>query len=148
MNWSKWPKNTIDVLERIVDQVECKPGWVFDLREDDDGAPRLVILCTSCVDAYKPDRRFPLSHWFPIPIATYNEASWRRWLFERCRDVETHEFGEWFRIPADDGTVERPFAPCHAPGENPYSLNEYRDPVDRETTQTGRVVPMGERDGR
>src|SRR5258708_22031425 len=27
---------------------------------------------------------------FPVPPATYDMRSWRRWLFERCPDVDLH----------------------------------------------------------
>jgi hypothetical protein len=48
--------------------------------------------------------------------------------------VENHELGEWFKV--DD---ERPFAPLHAPGEDPYTVHEFREEVDRRTTQDGSV---------
>ncbi len=78
----------------------------------------------------------PLSvcHLFPAPIATYNEKSWRRWIFEMCRRVENHELGEWFKI---DG--RRPFAPLHGPGEDPYTVHEFRDDIDARTLQDGSI---------
>ena len=75
-----------------------------------------------------------MSHFFPVPIATYNEKTWRRWIFEMCRRVENHELGEWFRV----GGV-RPFAPLHGPGEDPYTVHEYRSELDAQTTQDGTV---------
>lgn len=125
------PKNTFDILRRIIDRVKCKPGWSFRLIEDDEGF-RLRITDWDCKNAYKPDEDFPLSHFFPVPTATYNEASWRRWVFDCCLGVETHECGEWFVI---DG--QRPFAPLHGPGENPYVLHEYRPETDALITQDG-----------
>jgi hypothetical protein len=73
-----------------------------------------------------------VSHFFPVPEATYNEATWRRWIFECCRGVENHEMGEWFR----DGD-ERPFSPLHGPGEDPYTVHEFRPVADMLTTQDG-----------
>jgi hypothetical protein len=75
---------------------------------------------------------FTVSHFFPVPEATYNEASWRRWIFDRCLSVESHEMGEWFR----DGD-ERPFSPLHGPGEDPYTVHEFRPISDALTTQDG-----------
>lgn len=124
--------NTHDVLARLVAQVRCKPGWSFRLM-DDDGALRLVIRVAG-LDSSRPDERAPLSidHFFPVPTATYNEKTWRRWVFERCRGVENHELGEWFRIGS-----EMPFAPLHGPGEDPYVVHEFRPAEDALTTQDG-----------
>lgn len=124
-------KNTFDVLEKVVDSVAGKPGWCFELKHDEEGY-RLVIIDTKCMDAYNPDQSFPLAHYFPVPIATYNEKSWRRWVFECCRGVENHELGEWIRWGD-----ERPFAPMHGPGENPYVVHEVRSEADARTTQDG-----------
>jgi hypothetical protein len=58
-----------------------------------------------------------VQHLFIVPAATYNRDSWMRWLLNRCIDVETHETCEFFQI---DG--ERPFAPHHGNGEDPYTI--------------------------
>ena len=124
--------DTFDILRRLVSEVQYKPGWRFRIVEE-DGALRLVITDTKCIDAYHPhDLMGSLSHYHPVPIAEYNEKSWKRWIFEQCRRVENHEIGEWLRWGE-----ERPFAPLHGPGEDPYTIHEYRDDVDRRTTQDG-----------
>jgi hypothetical protein len=92
----------------------CKPGWTFRL-EDEDGALRLVISVLG-KDARDAERLLKVRHFFPVPMATFNEATWRRWIFERCRALENHELGEWFKV----GGV-RPFPPLHGPGEDPYT---------------------------
>jgi len=133
-------ENTHHILAALVARVKCKPGWTFRLK-DEDGALRLVIRC-ECLDSATPneERPFLLDHYFPVPIATYNEKSWRRWIFDRCLAVEVHEMGEWFRDVA-----ERPFAPLHGPGEDPYTLHEFRPVVDELTTQDGSIrEPYGE----
>jgi hypothetical protein len=124
--------DTHDVLRRLVEQARCKPGWSFRM-VDESGALRFVVR-VSGYDSSQPDERVPMTvnHFFPVPTATYNEKSWRRWMFEMCRRVENHELGEWFRIGS-----EWPFAPCHAPGEDPYTVHEYRTPEDALTTQDG-----------
>lgn len=127
--------NTHDILRRLVDEVEYKPGWTFDLVEN-DGSLSLRIMDTLCRDAYNPERSMPLAHFHPVPTATYNEATWRRWIFEQCRRVENHEIGEWLRW----GDL-RPFAPLHGPGEDPYTVHEFREDRDRLTTQDGRMRP-------
>lgn len=124
--------DTHDILRELVSQVRCKPGWRFSLR-DEDGALRLVIVVDG-YDSARPDDLTPytVAHYFPVPTATYNLASWRRWIFEMCRRVENHELGEWFRVAG-----EWPFAPLHGPGEDPYTVHEYRPIEDALTTQDG-----------
>jgi hypothetical protein len=124
--------DTHSILRTLVTKVTCKPFWTFRLASE-DGALRLVITVLG-PDASDPGASIAVSHYFPVPTATYNEKTWRRWMFERCRGVENHELGEWFRV---DG--ERPFAPLHGPGENPYEVVEYRPAVDRETRQDGTI---------
>lgn len=127
--------NTHDILASLVNRVRCKPGWGFWLSEDEKGAKRLVINVDG-YDSSQPSKRIPIrvNHFFPVPEATYNERSWRRWIFEQCRRLENHELGEWFRIGD-----ERPFEPLHGPGEDPYTVHEFRPDVDARTTQDGSV---------
>lgn len=122
--------DTFDILAELVRKVKCKPRWYFKL-VDEDGALRLVITVPG-QDSYDETQDMTISHYFPVPITTYNEKSWRRWIFEMCRRLENHELGEWFRIGE-----ERPFAPLHGPGEDPYTVHEYRDEADALTTQDG-----------
>lgn len=117
----------------LVDKATCKQGWEFRLQAE-DGALRLVITVPGR-DSYPPHRPLTVAHFFPVPTATYNEKTWRRWIFEMCRRVENHELGEWFKI---DG--ERPFAPLHGPGEDPYTIHEFREEVDARTVQDGSVA--------
>jgi len=122
--------DTFDILQRVVDEAECKPGWSFRL-VDEEGAKRLVITIDG-VDNYDHSRRFIVSHYHPVPIATYNEKSWRRWVFEQCLRTMNHEIGEALNF---DGV--RPFAPMHGPGEDPYTVHEIRSEHDALTTQDG-----------
>jgi hypothetical protein len=128
------PDNTHDILAALVSKATCKPGWKFDLVREADGAVRLAITVPG-PDSYDPEYKLTVRHFFPVPDATYNEKTWRRWIFERCRGVENHELGEWFKI---DG--HRPFAPLHGPGEDPYTVHEFRDEIDARTVQNGSVI--------
>ena len=133
-------ENTHDVLRALVAKAKCKPGWTFHLA-DEDGALTLVIVVPG-YDSARPSDLRPrtTSHHHRVPTATYTERAWRRWMFERCRGVENHELGEWFRIGA-----ERPFAPLHGPGEDPYTVHEFRPVEDALTTQDGSMrEPYGE----
>jgi hypothetical protein len=120
--------STFHILDDLVRKATCKHGWRFDLVEE-SGALRLVITVPGN-DSYQPEFPLTVRHFFPVPTATYNEKTWRRWIFERCRGVENHELGEWFMI---DG--QRPFAPLHGPGEDPYTVHEFRDEIDARTLQ-------------
>ena len=124
--------NTFDLLKELVSKVKCKPGWLFDMVEE-DGALRLVITVPDN-NSYPPHQPFTVRHYHPVPITTYNEKTWRRWIFEQCMRTETHEIGEWLRWGED-----RPFAPLHGPGEDPYVVHEFRPEVDARTTQNGSI---------
>ena len=128
--------DTFDILRKVVAGAQCKPGWKFALIVEEDGALRLRITDTECADAFDPSTPRPLNHFFPVPTATFNEKSWRRWVFEQCRRLENHELGEWLRWGD-----ERPFAPLHGPGEDPYTVHEFRDEADVFITQDGTRRP-------
>lgn len=125
---------TYDILEALVAAVSCKPRWQFKLLEE-DGALRLVISVSGQDARATLPRAITVRHFFPVPSASYNEKTWRRWLFEQCRLLENHELGEFFMIGD-----ERPFAPLHGPGEDPYTVHEFRDEVDALTRQDGTVT--------
>jgi hypothetical protein len=129
------PENTHDILRTLVSETCCKPGWSFRLL-DKDGALRLVIT-VSGRNSYDEEQPLRVAHFFPVPMATYNDKSWQRWIFEMCRRVENHELGEWFRV---DG--RRPFAPLHGPGEDPYTVHEFRDKLDAQTLQDGSLFDL------
>lgn len=126
--------NTFPVLRDVVARVQCRPGWTFRVGEE-DGAVRLYVTIDGH-DNYRPERPFRVTHVLPVPTATYNERSWTRWVFEQCRRVMNHELGEAFAV---DGV--RPFAPLHGPGEDPYTVHEYRDAADALVTQDGSSRP-------
>jgi len=126
--------NTFDVLRDVVAKTACKPGWVFACIEDVDGF-RLRIA-VPCYDSRSNVRHsMTVLHYFPVPTTTWNKKSWRRWVFECCRRVEDHELGEWFRC---DG--ERPFAPLHGPGNDPYTIREVSTEEEARTDQQGNLT--------
>jgi hypothetical protein len=106
--------------------------WLQDI-ERDPGSRGLTLVVQRCgPDTYHPENIIGVNHYFPVPPATFDERSWRRWLFDRLGDVDTHERCEDFII---DG--ERPLAPAHAPGNNPYLVLEYGTDIDRRTSFRG-----------
>lgn len=124
--------DTFELLDKIVQETKCKPGWSFRL-VDEDGAKRLFIRIDS-VNNYDHSQKFVVNHVHPVPVATYNEKSWRRWILEQCIRTMHHELGESLRFGPDE---VRPFAPMHGPGEDPYTVHEIRSEVDALTTQDG-----------
>jgi hypothetical protein len=106
------------VLKELVPQIAYKPRWVINLGFEigEDGAGGWHLFITSCTDnSLDFGQPIRVRHGFLIPAASYNRQTWVAWVFDRIRDVETHEAGEFFRVK---GTRE--FAPHHSNGENPY----------------------------
>jgi hypothetical protein len=93
-----------------------------------------------------PDYR--VNHYKIVPAATFNRNAWKRWILDQCLEVEQHEsceFARWItqgEFLQRDGTttfelVDRPFAPLHGPGENPYTIHEYSTDDQRRTSFRG-----------
>ncbi len=123
-------------------------GWQLFLgTEDRDkdadgkvvGSGLTFKVLTKGYDAYNPDagQTYRVWHYFIVPTATYNRAAWCRWLFDQLAKVELHECMENFVI---DG--QRPFAPLHGPGCDPYTVHQYASDVERRTRFTGEVVEV------
>jgi hypothetical protein len=127
------PTNTLHILRRLVARASCKPGWSFGLEHVPRTSAFELVISANGPDSEDRKHHITINHHFPVPEATYNERSWRRWLFECCRKVETHELCEWFCI---DG--ERAFPPMHMPGEDPYEVHDPRSEDDARIDQQGR----------
>jgi len=105
-------------LVELVKQVTYKPNWkiyvAYEVADDGAGGWHLFII-SSTDDSLNPSWAIRVRHGFLIPPASYNRDTWASWVFDRIRDVETHEAAEFFRI-----NNVREFAPHHGNGENPY----------------------------
>lgn len=107
-------------LAELVDSIAYKPGWTFSLAEqyDEDGSGGLQLhIVSDTEDSFDSTRRIRVRHAFLVPLASYKRDVWAAWIFDRVRDVETHEAGEFFRISG-----VREFAPHHSNGEDPYRV--------------------------
>lgn len=107
-------------LPDLVDSIEYKPGWQFSLEQDvaEDGSGGLALhIISDTENSFNFSKRIRVRHAFLIPPASYNRNVWVAWIFDRIRDVETHEAGEFFRV---NGVRE--FAPHHGNGEDPYRV--------------------------
>jgi hypothetical protein len=126
-----------DELASLIDGLTYKARWQFSLEELDRGQGSagltLCILITT-PDSYHPKEIRRVMHYFPVPPAAYDVRSWRRWLFEQVLLVETHEAMEFFTI---DG--EKPYAPSHGPGNDPYLIREIGTEIDRRTSFRGEL---------
>lgn len=132
-----WPAD----LEELVSEVRLDPGWQVWLENDDyrgQGSKGLTLyIQVLAFNTYNPEagRTYRVSHLFPVPAASYNRRSWQWWLFERYLDVLKHEAMETFRVAG-----ERPYAPAHGPGNDPYLvLTGENTPLDRATRSDGSV---------
>lgn len=107
-------------LKDLIPRIEYKPSWMirigYELGEEGDGGYHLFIT-SHTTNSLVPSETIRVHHGFLIPSASYNRNSWVNWIFERLREVETHEAGEFFKV---DGLRE--FAPHHSNGENPYTV--------------------------
>lgn len=128
-----------DVLYELVDQLEYRPGWTFHLGDIDrgQGSEGLTLdIITNGYDSYHPERgeHYRVHHYMPVPPAAYDRRSWQRWLFEQLLLVERHEACEFFKIGGD-----RPYAPHHGPGNDPYIVFDHGTDLDVRTRFTGEV---------
>lgn len=132
-------------LAELVEQVSYRPGWSFvlgDVERDKDHEGNVVgkglTLCiyTLGYDTYHPDKgeTYRVVHYFPVPPATYDPRSWRRWLFECVLKVEQHECAEFFQVGDS-----RPYAPSHGPGNDPYMIREVGTALDQQTSFRGDI---------
>ena len=135
-----------EALRYLVERTRYKEGWRFTLTDLDRGQGSkgltLVILRTG-PDSYHPERTLPVNHYFIVPAASYNYRSWQRWLFDRIRDVESHEAAEFFQVCDSPGSEHavRPYAPLHGPGNDPYLVAELARDEDRRTSFRGELNP-------
>lgn len=142
-----WP----DALERLVAGWRYRPGWQFVLADIDrgQGSRGLTLdIVTHGYNAYHPERGqgYDVHHYMPVPPAAYDDRSWRRWILEQCMLVERHEACEFTAVvvgvdDAGDEVVERPWAPSHAPGSDPYLIRELGTDEDRRTSFRGVLNP-------
>jgi hypothetical protein len=128
-------------LADLVENLTYRPSWRFTLEHKDRGqGSQGLTLCifTKGYDSYHPERgqNYGVVHYMPVPPAAFDRRSWQRWLFEQLVLVERHEAMEFFQV---DG--ERPYAPNHGPGRDPYVVHEYGVDEDRRTSFRGDVQP-------
>jgi hypothetical protein len=126
-------------LDNLVSSCTYRPGWAIRLGHEDRGQDSVgltLTITTWTVNSYNHDEPMAVQHLFIVPAAAYDERSWQRWLFECFHQVEFHEAMEFFEIAG-----EKPYAPSHGPGNDPYLLREVGTDLDRRTSFRGEVKP-------
>ena len=124
-------------LAELVLGCKYRPGWDIELLHLDRGQGSkgmTLVITTATVNSYRPEERIYVNHYFPVPPAAYDRRSWQRWLFEQFLLVEKHECMEFFQIDDD-----RPYAPSHGPGNDPYMVREVGTTLDQKTSFRGEV---------
>jgi hypothetical protein len=131
-----WPTELADLVAACT----YRPGWSVELIDGDDRGQDChgltVEILVRTQNTYPPHGPISVRHLFGVPAAGYNRESWRWWLFECFLSVERHEAMEWFTVAG-----EKPYAPNHGPGWNPYLITVVATDTDRRTQFDGRVVP-------
>lgn len=124
-------------LDSLVGSLTYRDGWGFLLRGLDrgQGSKGLTLVITvTTVNSYPPHEPLRVAHYMPVPPAAYDERSWRRWLLDQVLLVERHEACEFFTIAGD-----KPYAPSHGPGNDPYLIREMGTDLDRRTSFRGEL---------
>jgi hypothetical protein len=126
-------------LEDLVRRLTYRQGYRFELRDIDrgQGSKGLTLVITvTTPDSYDQDHIISVTHYMTVPPASFNERSWRWWLFQQIGWVEQHERMEFFQI---DGKPAYP--PAHGPGNDPYLILDYGSDTDRRTSFRGELNP-------
>lgn len=125
----------------LVSKLTYRPGWTFSLTDLDrgQGSEGLTLdIVTLGYNSYHPERgeSYGVHHFMPVPPAAYDRRSWQRWLFEQLLLVERHEACEFFMV---DG--EKPYAPNHGPGNDPYIIFDHATDEDARMSFRGDLNP-------
>lgn len=159
--YGPWPSE----LEALVAQVRYRHGWKFWLTDEErdpadthgQAAGGLTLTITTltansyhareCDTCGTTVADYRVRHLFPVPATTWDRQAWLDWLMDRIEDVERHEAREFFslhrRKAQPNGWTcieERPFAPNHGPGRDPYRRYTYATDEQRRTSFRGEVT--------
>jgi hypothetical protein len=113
-------------LRDLVASIRYIPGWDVYLAKDNEGGGWLCLhIVSSTPDSYEPTQTIRVNHSFLVPMASYNERTWKAWILDRYVDVWRHETGEFLTFAGI-----REFAPHHGNGEDPYRTWHVGDLAD------------------
>lgn len=102
-----------------LEEIKYKKGWTFYLQwPTADCVVWKLMIVSETANSRHEEQMIRVRHEFMVPPADYHEHVWLAWIFERIQDVEAkHEAGEFFQYKDD-----RPFAPHHGNGQDPYRV--------------------------
>lgn len=126
-----------DILKKLVEGLEYKEGWSFDVSFTDRGQGSRGLTLNVRIevqDTYHPEEKIHVWHYMIVPAAAYNEQSWKRWLLDQILLIERHETCEFFQIDGD-----RPYAPHHGFGQDPYIVFDHGEDEARRTSYLNEV---------
>lgn len=106
-------------LRALVEKIHyLMPGWSIWLgTNNEDGKWLTLHIGSHTPDSYHPEKMISVNHSFLVPMATWNERTWKAWIRDCYSKVWDHEIGEMLLF---DGVRE--FAPHHGNGEDPYRI--------------------------
>jgi hypothetical protein len=115
-------EQTWDILEKVLEEIRYTrdeaSGWRrFELVRSDESNYAVLYIFTHNPNTYRPEEIRHTRHEFVVPVATYNESTWVRWVFDRIASIEHHETCESFQYKGI-----RIYAPHHGNGEDPYAF--------------------------
>jgi hypothetical protein len=126
-------------LADLIDNLAYKAMWRFDLEHLDRGQGSeglTLVIGITTPNSYHPEKLISVNHYFPVPPAAYDTRSWQRWLFDQILLVERHEAMEFFTIG-----VDKPYAPSHGFGQDPYLVREIGTELDQKTSFRNEINP-------
>jgi hypothetical protein len=122
-------------LSELVESLKYKKGWGFfvdDIDRGQDSEGLTLVIQITAPNTYPPHETMRVNHYMIVPPAAFDKRAWQRWLFDQILLVEQHEAAEFFQV---DGV--RPYAPNHAPGNNPYTIFDQGTPEGATTNYKG-----------
>lgn len=96
-------EQTWDILQTALDKIkyarEQHPsGRRFSLERSDESNYAVLYIYSYNPDTFNPSEMRYTRHEFVVPVATYNEQMWIRWVFDNIVKMELHEITEWFMV--------------------------------------------------
>src|SRR4051794_246019 len=98
---------TWDVLEEVLEHIRytrdepSEGARRFKLHREDADNYALLYIFTHNPNTYRPTEIRHTRHEFVVPVATYNEEAWIRWVFDRIASIEFHETTECFQVDGE-----------------------------------------------
>lgn len=134
------PGEGLDILDGLLSRLTYREGWKFALERDyyrgQGSRGDTLVITVTAPNSIRQGETIQVNHYMIVPPASYNERSWKWWLFQQIGLVEQHERMEFFQL---DGRAVYP--PAHGPGNDPYLILDYGSDTDRRMSFRGDLNP-------